>query len=74
MAGDEVRQIFEVILLQEAIDRLSQQCSVIERERAQPRDVRAGDSDLGRNAGWRLSGGRPARKICRRAIRQNVTP
>ena len=33
MTGDEVRQVFEAILPQEEIDRLCQQCGVIERQR-----------------------------------------
>jgi hypothetical protein len=33
MTGDEVRQVFEAVLPQEAIDRLCQQCGVIERQR-----------------------------------------
>jgi putative transposase len=33
MTGDEVRQVFEAMLPQEAIDRLCQQCGVIERQR-----------------------------------------
>jgi hypothetical protein len=33
MTGDEVRQVFEAMLPQEEIDRLCQQCGVIERQR-----------------------------------------
>jgi hypothetical protein len=33
MTGDEVRQVFETVLPQEEIDRLCQQCGVIERQR-----------------------------------------
>jgi hypothetical protein len=33
MTGDEVQQVFEAILPQEEIDRLCQQCGVIERQR-----------------------------------------
>jgi hypothetical protein len=33
MTGDEVRQVFETMLPQEEIDRLCQQCGVIERQR-----------------------------------------
>lgn len=33
MTGDEVRQVFEAMLPQDAIDRLCQQCGVIERQR-----------------------------------------
>jgi putative transposase len=33
MTGDEVRQVFEAMLPQEAIDHLCQQCGVIERQR-----------------------------------------
>jgi putative transposase len=33
MTGDEVRQVFEAMLPQEAIDRLCEQCGVIERQR-----------------------------------------
>ena len=33
MIGDEVRQVFEAMLRQEEIDRLCQQCGVIERQR-----------------------------------------
>ena len=33
MTGDEVRQVFEAMLPQDVIDRLCQQCGVIERQR-----------------------------------------
>ena len=33
MTGDEVHPVFEVMLPQEEIDRLCQQCGVIERQR-----------------------------------------
>ena len=33
MTGDEVRQVFEAMLPQDEIDRLCQQCGVIERQR-----------------------------------------
>src|SRR2546421_4912327 len=33
MTGDEVQEVFEAILPQEEIDRLCQQCGVIERQR-----------------------------------------
>ena len=33
MTGDAVRQVFETILLEEEIDRLCQECGVIERQR-----------------------------------------
>ena len=33
MTGEEVRQVFEAMLPQEEIDRLCQQCGVIERQR-----------------------------------------
>lgn len=33
MTGDEVRQVFEAMLPQAEIDRLCQQCGVIERQR-----------------------------------------
>ena len=33
MTGDEVRQVFEAMLPQDAIDRLCQECGVIERQR-----------------------------------------
>ena len=36
MTGDEVRQVFEAMLPQEAIDRLCQECGVIERQRKRP--------------------------------------
>ena len=32
MTGDEVRQVFETMLPQEEVDRLCQQCGVIERQ------------------------------------------
>ena len=33
MTGEDVRQVFEAILPQEAIDRLCRECGVIERQR-----------------------------------------
>ena len=60
MTGDEVRQVFEVMLPQEEIDRLCQQCGVIERQRKLNLGMFVRAMVIGRDAGWSLPGGRPA--------------
>ena len=65
MTGDAVRQVFETILPQEEIDRLCQECGVIERRRKLNLGcwVPVYASDIGRDTGWRLGGGASCARI-----------
>jgi hypothetical protein len=60
MTGDAVRQVFEAMLPQEEIDRLCQECGVIERQRKLNLGMLVRAMVISPDAGRCVSSGRPA--------------